>query len=763
MGDLGEFGPYELRELIGRGGAGEVYEAYDRESTRVVALKVLSPEHADDPQYRARFRREAMLAARLRDPHVVPIHRYGEIDGRLYLDMRLVEGVDLEQMLAREGPLPPDRAVALVGQVAGALSAAHSDGLVHRDVKPSNVLVTTGHDGEDFAYLADFGITRSTGPSSTGLTRGMIVGTADYVAPEQCRNESEARSDVYALACVLFRCLTGSVPYPGRDLPAVLSAHLWEQPPLVSERAPHLGTRFDDVVREAMAKDPAERTSTAVEFARQARAAAVTWRADAGRSGPAPGSDGVVGPARASGAPAPTSRLPVPDEPVPSGGSTGASPRSGDPVLPGGSSVAGPVSGDRVPAGHGPGGVAGPVPGRPAPGRPGAGRPGSHPDDPLPGSAFPDGSGGTAPSRSPGRRGTGRRRRTVGVAAVAALLVLAGVVVAVTWDRGPAAAAPGQAPPVSTALPRVVNTLALPGRPETVAVGLDGTRAYATTSDPTAPALHVIDTVANREVRSVPLPGVPRFVAVSPATGNVYVSYNDRASDRLMLAGYDVRLEKIVKLVPTGQREDRKTGQTWLFVMAISPDGKRVYVPHHDASVVSVVDTDRNAPVAQIPMPRNPHSVAIAPDERRAWVTAHASGEVDVIDLRSNTFVTSIPIAPGASPHDVDVSGDGAQVQVANFDAATVSWVDVATNRVAGTIPIGGKPQSIVFAPDGRRSYVVDNQGSRVVTIDSATHGVTGSVPVARGASMIALSPDGTRAYVASRESGTITTLLTAS
>ncbi|MET0188690.1 MAG: serine/threonine-protein kinase [Pseudonocardia sediminis] len=663
------FGPYELRRLIGRGGAGEVYEAYDRVAQRVVALKLLAAHHAEDTQYRARFQREARLAARLRDPHVIPIHTYGEIDGRLYLDMRLVEGADLEQVVAREGPLSPARAVAVLGQVAGALGAAHAEGLIHRDVKPSNVLVTRAHDGQEFAYLADFGITRTTDPGSTCLTTGMIVGTADYMAPEQCRGEAEARSDVYSLGCVLFRCLTGSVPFPDRDLPAVLSAHLWEDPPRISDRAPHLGTHLDDVVATAMAKSPEDRHPDPVTFAQAARRAV----------------DGAGGP------PAPTTSI-----------------RPHGPA-------------DRSPVRATAGGT----------------------------TSFAD----------------RRRARMVGVAVATALVLLTGVVAVLLATTRPSqgAPAPVAGPPVSTALPRVVSTLAVPGRPETVAVGRDGSRAYMTTSDPRAPALHVVDTAANRLVRSVPLPGIPRFVAVSPATGNVYVSYNDRASDRLMLAGYDVTLQRIVKNVPTGQPQDRKTGQTWLFVMAISPDGKRVYVPHHTRSVVSVVDTDRNVPVAQIPMPRNPHSVAIAPDQRRAWVTAHASGEVDVIDLATNAFTGSVPIGPGTSPHDVDVSADGRQVQVANFDAGTVSWVDVATNRVAGTIGIGGKPQSIVFAPDGRRSYVVDNAGDAVSTIDSATHQVTGSVRVNRGASMIALSPDGTRAYVASRESGTITTLLTAS
>ena len=199
------FGRYRLVELLGRGGMGEVWRAHDTVTNRTVAIKLLPPHLADDDTFVQRFRREAEAAARLNNPHIIPIHNYGEIDGRLYVDMRLIEGRDLQAVLA-DGPLEPGRAVRIVEQVAKALHAAHKVGLVHRDVKPSNILV----DEDDFAYLIDFGIAR--GADETRLTgTGSHDRQLAYMAPERLQaGQVDARSDIYALACVLYECLTGS-------------------------------------------------------------------------------------------------------------------------------------------------------------------------------------------------------------------------------------------------------------------------------------------------------------------------------------------------------------------------------------------------------------------------------------------------------------------------------------------------------------------------------------------------------------------------
>ncbi|WP_209305483.1 serine/threonine-protein kinase [Blastococcus sp. CT_GayMR20] len=277
------FGPYRILGVLGDGGMGRVLRAHDAEHERDVALKVLHPQWARDEGYRSRFRREARIAARLSEPHVIPIHRYGEIDGQLFLDMRLVEGEDLDSLLRRGGPMEPARAVDVVGQIGRALDAAHAGGLVHRDVKPSNVLLvargddrdlTTSAAGEDFAYLADFGIARGADPGTgpTLTASGTAIGSTDYMAPERFGSATaDARSDVYSLACVLFELLTGRRPFAPGDPVALMHAHLHQQPPAPSQVRPSVPAALDAVVLRGLAKNPDHRWQSAGELATAAR------------------------------------------------------------------------------------------------------------------------------------------------------------------------------------------------------------------------------------------------------------------------------------------------------------------------------------------------------------------------------------------------------------------------------------------------------------------------------------------------------------
>ena len=265
------FGRYLLLDVLGRGGMGEVWRAHDTTTDRTVALKVLPAHLAHDDEYQARFRREVHAAARLSDPHVVPIHGFGEIEGRLYVDMRLIEGRGLHNLIA-EGPLDPARAVMIIDQVATALDAAHEIGLVHRDVKPSNILVAKF----DFTYLIDFGIARGIDDTDLPSTN-RAVGTFHYMAPERFRQGREdARSDTYALACVLHECLTGCRPFLSDGIEQQIAAHLMTPPPTPSTAVSGIPAKFDTVIAKGMAKDPDDRYQTTIELAHAARAVITT-------------------------------------------------------------------------------------------------------------------------------------------------------------------------------------------------------------------------------------------------------------------------------------------------------------------------------------------------------------------------------------------------------------------------------------------------------------------------------------------------------
>ncbi|MEV6959935.1 serine/threonine-protein kinase [Streptomyces sp. NPDC051207] len=271
-----EIAAYRIEDEIGRGGMAVVYRARDLRLDRTVALKLLAPELARNDTFRRRFTHESRVAAAIDHPHIVPVFEAGETDGVLYIAMRYVAGSDLRHLLDRQGPLPPPTAVRIAAQVASALDAAHAHGLVHRDVKPGNILVSHGTDSDhpEHVYLTDFGLTKKS-LSLTGFTTvGQFVGTLDYVAPEQISGRPvDARCDVYGFACVVYETLAGHPPFRRDDDMALLWAHQYDDPPPLTAARPELARQVDTVFATALAKRPDDRHDSCLAFVAALRTA----------------------------------------------------------------------------------------------------------------------------------------------------------------------------------------------------------------------------------------------------------------------------------------------------------------------------------------------------------------------------------------------------------------------------------------------------------------------------------------------------------
>jgi serine/threonine-protein kinase len=278
-----DFAGYRLRSVLGRGGMSVVYQAENPRLGSVIALKVLAPELATDDVFRARFLEESRIAASLNHPNVIPIYDTGSSGGLLYIAMRYVSGTDLRQMLKKRGRLIPSTALALTGQAARALDAAHRRGLVHRDVKPGNLLIERGDDDDDpdHVYLADFGITKHAIDRSGMTATGQFLGTVDYVAPEQIQGMSVlGLADQYSLGCVVYECLTGRVPFE-KDLDAaIIFAHVTESPTTPTALRPDLPPAVDDVFGRVLAKQPGDRYASCREFIEAMRVALGSLAAD---------------------------------------------------------------------------------------------------------------------------------------------------------------------------------------------------------------------------------------------------------------------------------------------------------------------------------------------------------------------------------------------------------------------------------------------------------------------------------------------------
>src|SRR6185437_12816491 len=712
---LRQVGHYRLEGLLGSGGMGEVYKAYDTHRERYVALKLLPEALAGDQEYLKRFRRESNVAARLTEPHVIPIHDFGEVAGQLFIDMRLVDGADIRALLDRDGRIAPRRAVHLVSQVAQALDAAHADRLVHRDIKPSNILVNSS----DFVYVVDFGIARPaddrrTSPAITGET----IGTLHYMAPERFAGEDvDGRADVYSLACVLYECLTGEPPFKGKDLPALLYAQVFSDPPQASSLVGDVPRALDAVIARGMAKDPKDRFATAGALAAAAREAlpgeapppvaeppAQTWtESPAPTWPPAPAATAWPG---AANPPSPA--------PEPAGDRFARSVPDG---------LMETVTVDSVNAG---GGTWLPV----DPPR------GTAPDpvrDPLPGGT------GDRPERGPARRRLGWLILTAAVVVAAVAVPVALVLTASDKPgAGGAAAAPGAgvtrtpaagsaatgSAPSSAVAPKVAGTVPVGQTPSYVQVAPNGGFAYV--ANPGASAVTVLNTATDKVSGTIKISqGPPQFVSYSPDSKTAYVSvYNTRGSVHLV-AFIDTATRAVTATVPV---DNFTPGPS-----TTSPDGRYLYVPNHNTAMsganenaVDVIDTASRKPIGDIHVPANPHWV-VFDKNGRFYTTDHMSAKVTVINAHNNAIVAEIQV--GETPHSEAVSPDGSRLAVTSFNGNEVFLISTATDKMIAQIPVGRNPLDIAYSPDGRSLYTVDNEDNTVTVIDTASNRVVAEVP----------------------------------
>lgn len=626
---------------------GEVYRAYDTSHNRFVALKLLARQFTADDQYKARFRQESEVAAQLREPHVIPIHRYGEINGRLYIDMRLVDGDSLATVLARDGPISPSRTLLIVEQVASALDAAHAEGLIHRDVKPSNVLLSRTPAGHDFVYLADFGIARLlTRSATTSLTEaGAMIGTPEYMPPERFENGLiDRKTDIYALACLIYECLTGQAPFPMKDLPALIYAHLNTPPPRPSEVRPSIPKNVDAVVAKGMAKKPASRYSSAGHLASALRSALekdIVARAQPKRRlaffsnlpvrrherlvrrrwattfvvAIIVASIGIViwelwGPMR----------RPIILQPNP-------------PPTP---SIDGTISVGSMPEAI---------------------------------AITPDGKNAyvsNIDSKDISVIDTSKNMTTSTIPIVAGppqYLAISpdGKRIYVTLYDPTAGI---HAVAVIDASAKIVSAIIPVGlRPYGLATTPDGSEVYVADHD--SAAISVIDAMTNKVAGTIAVAPNPHWIAFSPDGRTAYVANHESN----VMSVIDTATRSVTSVVSTGRSPHS---------VAVSPDGRQVDVADYDSNAVTVIDAFRRTVSATVPVGTNPRCVAYSPDGRSVYIVSEGSDTLAIIDARTNILADNVVI--GHSPTVGVVSPNGHRVYVVNQGSNTVSVVRVASS-----------------------------------------------------------------------------------
>jgi YVTN family beta-propeller protein len=800
-----EFAGYRLTAIIGRGGMSTVFRAENPRLGNTIALKVLAPELATNDIFRTRFLEESRIAASMNHPNVIPIHDMGSSGGLLFIAMRYVTGTDMRQMLKKRGRLPPDRALLLLTQAARALDAAHRRGLVHRDVKPGNLLVERANDDTDpdHVYLADFGITKHIGGQSGLTATGQSIGTIDYVAPEQIRGISvTGLADQYSLGCVLYECLTGRVPFE-KDLDAaIIWAHMEEAPTQPTMLRPELPPAVDQVFARALAKNPGERYETCREFMTAARDAL-------GPLGQPPTANESLQAVLTRSTPAPyPGKPPRPETGAYMGAQYSPQPGSYQPGQYG--SAAGGQYGSAA-DGYQPTEITHESPGSFSPGAfspdafspdafspnafsPNAFSPNAFSPDAFSPDAYqaptaswptvqappppPPGQPGGPGDRPPGHgRRTDRRRRGRGWLLVALALLLvagaaAGVTLGLTGGKGtpqagggkstaggtaansaaPAAgAAQTGSSAASVAVPTVAGKIAAGKNPSYIAVAPNGKFAYV--ADPGTGAITVLSTSTDRVTGTIKIPqGPPQFVSFSADSRTAYVSVYSGRKTAPLVAFVDTATGTVTSTVRVNNFTPGPA--------AISPDGRYLYVPNHNMAmtganedVIDVIDLASQKLVDSIPVAPNPHWIVFG-QNGLLYTTDHMSTVITVISATDNHVVKQIEV--GETPHSMAISPDGSQLAITSFNGNEVYLVDTATDKEVARIPVGRNPLDITYSPDGRYIFTANNEDNSVSVISTAGNRVIGQISTGKAPTSIAVLPNGRQAYVADENDGTI-------
>ncbi len=703
----GRLGQYRLERRLGGGGMAVVYLARDERLDRPVALKVLAPVLAEDEAFRTRFIRESRAAAAVEDPHIIPVFEAGEVGGMLYIAMRYVPGGDVRTMVRRDGPLPPGRAAAVIAQVASALDAAHAAGLVHRDVKPANMLVDRRSNRSDHVYLADFGLSKKRLTASAGLTgTGQFVGTLDYSAPEQIRGRpADGRTDQYALACAAFELLTGTPPFHREEATAVMYAHLSETPPPVTSRRAGLPPVVDQVVARALAKVPADRYASCQEFADALLQAlgTVSPSSRLGASdGPAPShqptqidlvSDGSGRqPVAAASAAAGTARTPHAEADMPSRNiDIPAASAAADTAAPVAETAPAPV--DRA-TGHAAAG--------PDAGSNGTATPGRHVRDdhqrPLE----------LGPVRRSTRFAPSRAKRSRSrlwlLAVASAALIASATALFVSLSGGRSAPSDHGAPASGHGSAALTGALAATLRnPESSARGV----AFG--------------------------PG-----ATTLAVGSV--NNNGNASG----TGGSTYLWDIATRKVTATLSD--PGSDGVYYVAYGPDGTTLAVADTDGSTyLWDIATKKVTATLSDPGRKGVDGVAYGPGGT-TLAAADADGSTYLWDIATKTITATLTDPRSQGVDSVAYAPGGTTLAAADTDGSTYLW-DIATKTITATLtdPRSQGVDSVAYGP-GRTTLAAADYNGNIYLWDIATRKLTATLidPGSRGVDYVAFAPDGT-------------------